>query len=135
VSSPEPSFARLWELPVSSTSLTYEPVARLDPGELLIRFEYEDAGRRQVLVLAFPGCRAIKQLAERFSVAASLEIAYDTLVEIRNSPWLAELEDEARRHRQHSPGLHHYLIYLDDFGTLDVVADRWEIRAGMPSDW
>jgi hypothetical protein len=50
--------------------------------------------------------------------------AYDSLVEVPNSKWAAEISQRMKRNTQIS----HYRLYLDDGPCYDLLAESYEYR-------
>jgi hypothetical protein len=125
----------LTELPVASTSLTSEPILEYPVGtHLRLTLFYKEDGLRYSSVLRFTGLRAFRHRAEGVCTAWHVKDAYDTLVEISDSPWREELET-LMYERGHNPGeLHHFMIYIDSAGCYEAVARSWELLAPAPAD-
>jgi hypothetical protein len=71
----------------------------------------------------------MRKRAERCCTAWNIEGAYDTLVEVEDSPWVVEMRaDTQERWRDHW-AMHHYMIYLDGVGCFEVIADSWAALA------
>lgn len=64
--------------------------------------------------------------------------AYDTVVEVQDSQWLREIKSITRSAPEHlgktSPSelnLRHYMVYFDDNGCLEVIAESVEFIKGQ----
>jgi len=121
----------LYQIPVPSTEFTTE--AKLCG--MVIRFGY----CRQEAVykggIRFRGAAAIRKRAERCCTPWHAGEAYDTLVEIEDSPWVQEIRADTDKHWQDHWEMHHYMIYLDSVGCFEVIADSWEVLPEEPGTW
>lgn len=95
-------------------------------GALVLRFELPPDSPAAEEGFRFPWVRAYRHRAELYCTEEHLE-AYDTLVEIRNSPWVAELKACAAPEWRDRFAMNHYMIYLDSAGCYEVVAESWAI--------
>jgi hypothetical protein len=74
--------------------------------------------------LRFLRVRAYRYRAEGHCTIWHIHDAYDTLVEVEDSEWVAELlADEATGTEW---DIHHFLIYIDDSGAYEVAAEGVE---------
>ena len=62
---------------------------------------------------------------ERGCTAGHIEGAYDTLVEVEDSPWVQELRADTNEQWRDKGQTHHYMIYLDGVGSFEVIAEPW----------
>jgi hypothetical protein len=67
----------------------------------------------------------MRKRAERCCTAWHIEGTYDTLVEIKNSPWLQEILADTQEMWRDKWATHHYMIYLDSVGCFEVIAESW----------
>jgi hypothetical protein len=54
-----------------------------------------------------------------------MEAAYDTLVEIEESSWVAELTNDVPEPYRSDWKPHHYMIYLGSVGCFEFLAESW----------
>ena len=113
----------LLTLPVPSTAFL-DDVLLVYPvgGRLELRFRYEEDQATRLGTLWFDGVAAHRHVTERACTVDHVRDAYDTLVEVRHSEWLAGIAMAASRHGLASDDLHHYLVYVDSMGAYEVVA-------------
>jgi hypothetical protein len=125
----------LYTVPVASTSFeSGGAYVLLDT----IRYNYCREGTNYRGGIQFRRIEATKTHSESASTVWHIEGAYDTLVEIEESPWIEQIQaDTSDRQRRHGERweLHHYMIYLDSFGTLEVIAQSWEALAEEVGSW
>lgn len=120
-------------IPCPSTEIVGEPEVRVSGTDLALSFVFEDdsdvefAGR-----VEFSGVRAFRQRAESLCTAWHIEGAYDTVVEVVDSDWVAELTaDVSDRSKGRFP-MRHFLLYLDSFGALEVVGAAAALLPAQP---
>lgn len=123
----------LYELPVPSTELeSGGPYLCADT----LRYEYFRGDELVRSGLRFAKISAIRRRSERTSTPAHIEGNYDTLVEVDNSQWLAEvLAESSAAWRQDLSKQHHYMIYLDGLGCLEVLAESWIALPEAAGSW
>ncbi len=131
----DPSKKPLYTVPVASTSFDNGGAYMLLD---TIRYDYGREGSHYRSGVRFKRPIATRTYSENASKAWHIEGAYDTLVEIENSPWVAEIQaataDIQRRFGQKWE-LHHYMIYLDSSGTFEVIAESWEALPEEAGSW
>jgi hypothetical protein len=113
----------LCEVPVPSTGFTTE--AYYDGQAEAIRFSYEKEGAPFQSGIKFSRVAAYRERAERCCTAWHIEEAYDTLVEVEGSPWVDEIREDTQELWRDTWAMHHYMIYLDSTGCLEVIAESW----------
>jgi hypothetical protein len=114
----------LCTISVPSTDFTRE--AYLDGSGIspTIRFSYKKDDVELTGGIEFHTVVATRTRAERSCTVWHID-AYDTLVEIQDSSWVAEIRaDTAEQWRDKWP-MHHYMICLDSVGCFEVVAESW----------
>lgn len=122
----------LMTLPVASTALESDPVFIHPGGQAELRYEFERDGVRVCTGLRFERVRAFRFRSEGHCTAWHLQGAYDTLVEVQQSAWVAELlEDEPSETWGHWE-IHHFLLFLDSVGAYEVAAESWSVLPETP---
>lgn len=85
--------------------------------------------------VSFSGVRAFRYTAEVHATVAQIEGGYDTLVEVIDSPYIAELRGQtAARWTEHWP-MRHFLIYVGSEGAFEVIAKDWEVARDGSGSW
>jgi hypothetical protein len=96
--------------------------------DLLLTLTLDDEGRIRKNQVLFVKTRAIRQRNEPYCTSWHVEDAYDTVCEVRPSSWVAELLTDSHLSRLDEFVLRHFIIYLDSFGCLEVVAESARLR-------
>lgn len=115
----------LYEIPVPSTDLLRSPRFEDLGGRAVLSYEYLDSGASIRGGIEFENVRAYRHRAEIHCTGWHIDGAYDTLVEIKDSRWAAEVRQETAKGWKTEWALHHYLIYLDSAGAYEVLAESW----------
>ncbi len=76
--------------------------------------------------LRFVNVRAYRFRAEGHCTPWHVEDAYDTLVEVEHSAWVAELIAAERSEAGSRWRIRHLLIFIDGSGAFEVAAEGWE---------
>jgi hypothetical protein len=123
----------VFTVPVASTDFTRE--AFLDCSGLapVIRYSYESDSGQCSSGIKFLKVAAFRKRGERCCAAWHIEGAYDTLVEIEGSAWVAELKADVAKPYQDEWQPRHYMIYLDSVGCFEFLAESWEALPDTPS--
>ncbi|WP_445148360.1 hypothetical protein [Baekduia sp. Peel2402] len=99
------------------------PVVSFAPRDLRIRYELEtDSGSVEWEEMGFPAVDAFVFTAIE-AVTSDQVDAYDTVVEVLDSPWLARVLADRRHPRA---GLRHFRIFFDEYGAFDVLAEAFD---------
>ncbi|WP_041574036.1 hypothetical protein [Cellulomonas gilvus] len=91
-----------------------------------LRTIYERSGSMYSGGLRFDGVRAYRFRAEGHCTAWHSEDAYNTLVEVEHSAWIAELLAAQASEWRGRWKIRHFLIYVDDSGAFEVAAEGYE---------
>jgi len=123
----------LYQVPVPSTEFATEAVLCGD----VIRFGYFENDSEFKGGIRFNRVRALRKRAESLCTVWHVEGAYDTLVEVKNSPWIQELQADItdKQNTGLQWAMNHYMIYLDSVGCFEFVAESWEALPGEPGAW
>lgn len=73
----------------------------------------------------FSWVRAFQHRAESYCTPWHIDGAYDALVEVEDSQWLAELTQAMPEDMRARFDMHHFMIYLDSYGCYEVIAQAW----------
>lgn len=124
----------LFEIPVPSTELTTDAILCGNT----IRYGYFRNGAKLKSGIFFSNVKAKRTRSDEACTAWHIEGAYDTLVEVEESDWVEQImQDTAERQRRFGETwlLHHYMIYLDGTGCIEVIADSWEELTEERGSW
>ena len=94
-----------------------------------IHFECEDDEKVFPAELSFTKVRAYQHVAESHCPAWKIEAAYATLVLVKDSEWVAELCEATSADRRENWVMNHYLIYFDEDGCFEVIAEDWSLQS------
>ena len=124
----------IYQTPVPSTEFSTEAVLCGN----VVRFGYQVDGADRRSGLRFKRIKATRTRAESACTVWHIVDAYDTLVEVENSPWVAGAQAEtADRQRRLSETwtIHHYMIYLDSADCFEFLAESWEALPEAFGTW
>lgn len=112
----------IWELPVLSQEFRDGPVITAERAGLRLKYDYEtETGEYAWQEVTFRGMEAFMFTAHDSCNEQQVD-AYDVLVEVVNSSWVAELR-KARRNPM--PDVRHMRIYFDEIGCYEFVASEF----------
>ena len=97
-----------------------------------ISFDYDRDGKTFIAGYRFSKVRAVRYRAELYLTEWHIEHAYDALVEVLDSEWISELRDAAPADLRDTWERHHYMLTLDSFGSIEVVAASWSAIPETP---
>jgi hypothetical protein len=117
----------LHTIPVPSTSFTKEAYFDGQGLSPKIRFAYKSGDVVHEAGIKFNRVLGVRIRAERACTAWHIEGAYDTLVEVQDSPWVEELRRDTTKQWKDKWETHHYMIYLDSAGCFEVIAESWAV--------
>lgn len=95
-------------------------------GDAELRCTYERDGAMYAGGILFQRVRAYRFRAEGHCTAWHIEGAYDTLVEVEQSGWIAELLAAEPSETWGRWAIRHFLIYVDGAGAYEVAAEDCE---------
>lgn len=116
----------LWEMPVPSSALTRGPIfAALLKRECELSFYFERGDGEKKTGIIFDGVEAYKCTHMTARSVDMINTAYDKLVRIDDSPWLAEVKANSYEYyakRQPTPReLRHLMICFDDGPCYEFI--------------
>jgi hypothetical protein len=114
---------RVLELPLASTAVIIDPTLRTDGGDLLLSMDFDDAGQRRPACLRFVRQRAFRKRSETYCTAWHVTDTFDAVCEVQGSDWVQELRTAAQPEWRDRWVMRHFMIYVDSFGCLEVVAE------------
>ena len=115
----------LYQPPVASTEFSSEAILHVNE----IRFGYVADNSERFGGIRFKRAWAKRTRSESACTVWHIDGVYDSLVEIENSSWVAEVQAETieRQRKLGQPwNMHHYMIYLDGAGCFEFLAESWE---------
>jgi hypothetical protein len=118
---------KLYTVPVPSTEFIHEAKLYEGVGYYSIEYLYEKKDHLFLGGIRFYKVSVIRKRAERCCNVWHVEDTYDTLTEIQNSEWSAEILASTKQHLREDREYHHYMIYLDSVGCFEFIADSWEV--------
>ena len=83
----------------------------------------DDDGYERQVTVAFIKPRAFRKREETYCTAWHVKDVYDTVCEVTASQWVAELRNDAVPEWRDHWVMRHFMIYLDAFGCVEVVAE------------
>lgn len=113
----------LFTLPCSSTSAVHGPVLLDQERGLLLSMVCDDDGAERSVGVLFIKPRAFRKREETYCTGWHVKDVYDTVCEIKESDWVAELRKDAVSEWRDRWVMRHFMIYVDSFGCLEVVAE------------
>jgi hypothetical protein len=121
----------LFSLPYPSTAAVRGPTL-VDEGRRL-RFSLicDDEGRERYASVLFIKPRAFRKRAETYCTAWHVKETYDTVCEVDDSEWVAELRRDAVPEWRDRWVMRHFMIYVDGFGCLEVIAESAELESAV----
>lgn len=121
----------MFSLPCASTGAVQDPTLVTSNRGLLISLVCDDDGRARPTAVLFVNPRAFRKRAETYCTGWHVEHTYDTVCEITGSSWVEELRRDAVPEWRDYWIMRHFMIYLDSFGCLEVIAEY----ATLDDDW
>lgn len=100
-----------------------------------IRYEYYRDGVLYRSGIRFKIVPATRTRTERCCKTWHIEDTYDTLVEVEDSPWTAEIRTDMSKQWRDKWEMRHYMIYLDSSGCFEIIAESWEALPEERGSW
>jgi hypothetical protein len=114
----------VWNLPAPSQEFAHGPHILISPGRVTLRWDAEtESGDYAWSSAEFVGVEAAAFTGDD-SCTPEQAAAYDQLVKVEPSGMLSSLRGAEGKF------LHHYRIYFDEVGCLDVVAEDFNPPGG-----
>ena len=118
---------KLWEFPVPSTCIAEGGVKLIYPGgDAWLLFDYYDESKEDAVFnsgILFDAVQAHRHASEKFQFSSE---AQDTLVEIKDSEWVAQLREKNKKIADFW-NIKHYAIFLDSNGLYEFIARDYRI--------
>jgi hypothetical protein len=122
-------------IPIPSTESVTDPTLDVFGCAPVLRIDYYRDGVAHRSGIQFNKALATRTRTERCCTAWHVESAYDTLVEVLDSPWVVELRDDIANRWKNAQQMHHYMIYLDSAGCFEVVSESYEVLPEGVGSW
>jgi len=113
---------KIKEILFPSTSFVSDPIAREDDEGFSINMEFEGEDSNVVNRVIFERPRAYRKIEAIYCSKWHIEDVYDCVCEVPNSIWVDELKANAPSDLKDAWEMHHFMIYLDSFGCVEVIA-------------
>ena len=113
----------LFSLPCPSTAVIHGPTLVDQDRGLLLSMVCDDDGRERPVGVLFAKPRAFRKREETYCTGWHVKDVDDTVCEIRESDWVAELRSDAVSEWRDRWVMRHFMIYVDSFGCLEVIAE------------
>jgi hypothetical protein len=124
----------LFTLPCPSTSAIRGPKLIDHDKGLLLALVCDDDGREQAEGVLFVKPRAFRKREETYCTGWHVKGAYDTVCEITASDWVTEMRNDAVLEWRDRWVMRHFIIYVDSFGCLEVIAESAALDDGLAED-
>lgn len=118
----------LFSLPCPSTAAIHGPILVDQDRGLLLSMVCDDDAREQSVGVLFGKPRAFRKREETYCTGWHVKDVYDTVCEIKESDWVAELRSDAVPEWRDRWVMRHFMIYVDSFGCLEVIAESAELE-------
>ncbi len=118
------TFVPIAPLTAPSTAIVDEPRLESAGGRLTLRWRFDRETRVLASGLQFEGASDFRHGTESHSTSWHLA-GYDHLVQVSPSEWLEEAKEIEVARGYGGWEIKHYLIYLDSWGYLEVLARSW----------
>jgi hypothetical protein len=117
----------LWELPFPSSGAVDAGFRELDGRDCAVVFKNTlRDGRDNSLALVFTGVKAFK--GTYFHAISGLDEAYDTLVDLGETEWLAEVKTRLASHGDDTSGVLHLMILFDDGPCFEFICTAFSVE-------
>jgi hypothetical protein len=114
---------KLLTLPFPSSGIIHGPLLYTDSSDLILSMEFDDDGEKRPVKLRFVKQRAFRKRGEIYCTGWHVKDVFDTVCEIQGSEWVEELRSTAVPEWRDYWVMRHFMIYVDSFGCLEVIAD------------
>lgn len=121
----------LFSLPFPSTAAVQGPVLIDDERGVVLSLTCADEeGRPHVSTVIFSSPRAFRKREETYCKAWHVQDVYDAICEVTESDWVEELRRDAVPEWRDRWVMRHFIVFIDGFGCLEVVADSAKLDDG-----
>jgi hypothetical protein len=120
-----------FSLPCPSTAAIHGPTLLTEKRGLVLSLTCDDDGQERRSEVLFIKPRAFRKREETYCTAWHVQDTYDTVCEVMASDWVAELRRDAVPEWRDRWVMRHFIIYVDGFGCLEVVAESARLEDGI----
>lgn len=113
----------LFSLPCPSNGAIQEARLIDEDADLRLWMVCHDNGRAHPIGVLFAKPRAFRKREEVYCTVWHVKDVYDAACEITESDWVTELRRDAVPEWRDRWVMRHFMIYVDSFGCLEVVAE------------
>lgn len=113
----------LFSLPCPSTAAIHGPTLVDEDRGLVLSLVCDDDGRERQTGVLFVKPRAFRKREEIYCTGWHVKDTYDTVCEVKESDWVAELRNDAVPEWRDRWVMRHFIVYFDSFGCLEVIAE------------
>lgn len=110
-------------LPYASTSAVKGPELSDQDKGLFLTMVCDDDGVDRPICVHFVKPRAFRKREEIYCTGWHVKDVYDTVCEVIDSDWVSELRKDAVPGWRDYWVMRHFMIYVDSFGCLEVIAE------------
>jgi hypothetical protein len=128
--SPLIELRRVAELPFTTSETDGGPRLQLHKRTLTVRYEAEVEGYDIDLPIAWTTITFQYTWGVRFTTYESLshmDVSYRHICELPASPWVTEIVSNVLEEGIGKPSLHHFVVYFDDGGLVEVAAHSFSV--------
>ncbi len=123
--------SKLLELPRPSSAVIDGPHLCTEGADLRLAMDFDDDGRIVSSVVSFVRQRAFRKRSEAYCAAWHVAGTFDTVCEVQDSDWVKELRRDSTLAGRDPWVMRHFIIYVDSFGCLEVVAESVGLDVGV----
>jgi len=109
--------------PFNGTLVT-QPSIMTEEGDLILQMAFDAGAGPSDVRLRFVKQRAFRKRSAAYCTAWHIKDVYQALCEIVDSDWVKELWEAAEDGLRERWILRHFIIFSDDLGCLEVIAER-----------
>ncbi len=115
-------------LPYPSSPILDGTELRNSGGDIYLKIGFDVDEIEKYVTLRFKKVRAYRKRAESHCESWHVKDVMDNVAVVIGSDWVAELRAVTNTQNKNAFEMNHYMIYVDDFGSLEVVAETVAIE-------
>jgi hypothetical protein len=117
----------LFSTPYPSTAVIQGPTLLDDDSGLMVVMSCDDDGQERSVRLRFVKPRAFRKREQTYCTSWHVKDVFDTVCEVDKSDWIEELRRDAVPEWRDYWVMRHFMVYFDNFGCLEVIAESAEL--------